>query len=271
VFKFKFLLRESFPFYLLALLTAVANVLPILFLAARSGHAEVGFYNAGYKMIVPLQMLFLTFMTTLYPGLSQTAITNTERFMTIIRNAFLGLTLLLSIMATFLTLLRREIIFFLFGPVYNPAANTMAFQSWYAVFMAIFGLIGVSLAARDRQKCLAKLSSCYALLATPILWWGSRYGAAGLAMSMLFVAFLNMTYHWVVFHKSLPFQMPVCFVLTLFAIVGISMLVAWSVPQVWPWSLRTILYLIFVGALLIFFLSLQSTIKGSMLSEKPTL
>ncbi len=62
---------QSLPFYWLALVTAATGQLPILFLAERSGTAEVGLYNVGYRLISPLQMALTTALMALYPQTAQ--------------------------------------------------------------------------------------------------------------------------------------------------------------------------------------------------------
>jgi O-antigen/teichoic acid export membrane protein len=243
------LLQHSLPFYWLALLTATTNQLPILFLAERSGQAEVGLYNVGFRLIAPMQMLIMTALTALYPGLSQAAVSNNEQFMRTIRRALLGITLIGTIGALAISLLRQEVVLLLFGTAYGSAADAMAFQSWYSVWLAIYSLLGTSLAATDKQRWLAWLSTCYALLAVPILWWGAGHGATGLAATMVGAAVINMPYHWVIFQRSLPCPLTTSFTLSLITILGGGITIAWLIPPTLHFLWRLALLIVLLALL----------------------
>lgn len=251
--RLSFLLRQSLPFYWLAVLTATTNQVPILFLAERSGQAEVGFYNAGFRLISPMQMLIMTALNALYPGLSQAAVSNNRQFMRLIQRVLLGITLIGTVGALSISLLRQEVVLLLFGPAYSFAADAMAFQCWYSVWLAIYSVIGISLAATDKQRWLAWLSTCYALLSVPILWLGAGYGATGLAGAMVGAAVINIPYHWMTFQRSLPCPLTPSFTLSLAMVLGGGFTVAWLIPQslhlLWRLALLTVLVALLVAAI----------------------
>ena len=237
----RFLLSQSLPLYWLALLTAATNELPIVFLAGRSGQAEVGLYNAGSKLISPMLLVIMTALAALYPGLSLAGVADGSRFLRTIRLSLLSISLFGAAGATTISFLRQELVLLLFGPAYQLTADAMAFQCWFTVLMAIYSLIGTTLAARDRQKWLAFLSSVYTVLSLPILWFGAGYGATGLATAILLGAILNLPYHWAAFQRSLPQPLSTPFALAVLLILGTGMILGWAVPQTWPWSTRALL------------------------------
>jgi O-antigen/teichoic acid export membrane protein len=245
-------LAQGLPFYWLAILTAATTQLPLLFLAERSGQTEVGLYNAGFRIVFPLQLLLEAALTSLYPGLAQAATADPERFQSTVRRALVGLTLLGVAGATTVSLMRGELVRVLFGGAFRSAANAIAMQCWCVMLYCILSLVGTSLAASDRQKQLAMLSTAYVLVATPVLWLGAGFGASGLAAASLVAAAVNMTYHWVVFEKSLPYRLPVSFLLRLLLTMGLGVAFASSIPQEWPPVLRlSLALLVFVGCLAI--------------------
>jgi O-antigen/teichoic acid export membrane protein len=246
----KSLLQQSLPFYWLSILTAATTQLPILFLAGRSGQAEVGLFNAGYRLINPLLLLVTTALTSLYPGLARAGASNDEWFMLTVRRAFWGINLLGTVGFLVVSLLRKEIILCLFGVAYKAAADAMAFQCWYCLLFANFALIGNVLAARDRQRWLAGLSTCYVLLSTPILWWGAGHGATGLAVAMLGAAGINMSYHWIVFQRILPWPLSLSFAFRAALTLGGGIAAAWAIPQSWPWLGRLVLSVVALAATL---------------------
>jgi len=244
------LVGQSAPFYWLALLTAATGQLPILLLAQRSGPAQVGLYNAGYRMVSPLQMASATALAALYPALSrQSGKSDDEQFMATVHGALLGITLLGTGGALVISILRTEIVGILFGQAYRATADALAFQCWYVVLLAIFTLIGTELAARDRQKWLAGLSTAYTLIALPILWLGAGTGATGLAIAMVVAGLVNMTYHWVVFQRSLPRPVSGLFTLRLVLIAGAGMLLALTIPQAWALWTRALVSLLVLAAI----------------------
>jgi len=232
------MIQQFIPFYWLALVGTVSIQLPILFLADRSGHSAVGLFNVGYKLLMPIQMLSNTLMTSLYPGLSQNGIKDGEHFMLVIRQVLLGIIIIGTAMATFISLFRSEIILIFFGNKYTPSADVIAFLCWHTIFLAIFHLIGISLAARDKQNWLAALSTCSALVSAPILWVGSGHGAVGLAIALLSTSALNIIYHLVIFNRSLPYRLPLFFFLKLFAAFAGGMIITFCTSQSLFWFIR---------------------------------
>lgn len=239
---FKFLVRNGLPFYWLAILTAASNQLPILFLAQRSGLAEVGFFNAGMKIARPMHMMIMTLMLSLYPGLCRTTLADPAYFMVIVRRSLLGIIFIGTLIASFVIIFRYEIVVLLFGQDFRGTGSTVVFQLWYVTLMAIFNLIGMTLAASDRQSWLAKLSTLYALVAVPLLWIGSGYGATGVAAAMLVAAILNMTYHWILFQKTLPEPLKLLFGVMVFGIPGSALLVSTLIPVASSLKLRLFLF-----------------------------
>jgi PST family polysaccharide transporter len=198
------MLRNGLPFYWLSILTAATNLLPILFLAERSGESQVGLYNVGYRLIGPMQMVMGTALAVIYPSLSQVSLNNGPKLFQVVRSALYGMTLLGTACATCVTLFRYDVVDLLFGSAYRLSADALAFQVWYGVLFSLLSLMGTVLAAMDRQLLLAGLSTCYAIVSLPILWWGAGHGATGLAMAIVSGAVVNFSYHWVIFQRALP-------------------------------------------------------------------
>lgn len=230
---------QSLPFYWLSILTAATSLLPLIFLSERSGQAELGLYNVGFRLVNPMQMFMLTALTALYPGLSQSGVNDSRRFMVTLQRALLGITVIGTTGALVISVLRNELVVLLFGAPYRQAADTMAFLCWYTVLQAIYSLIGTTLAARDKQRKLAALATCYAVTAFPLLWLGAGNGSSGLAAAGLVAAVLNMGYHWVVFQRSLPEAIPMRSALLSMTVLVGGMATSWIIPQELPLLWRT--------------------------------
>ncbi len=225
------LVLDSLPFYWLALMTMVQNLLPILVLAERSNSAQVGLYNAGFRLLHPLQLIMGTGLSALYPYLSRARAHDPARYMRTITIAFKMIVIAGSGFALAISLVRFEVVELLFGSAYSGSADAMAFQCWYSVLFGILCLLGTSLAACDKQRWLALLTTAYTLVALPLIWIGTAHGATGLAAGLLAGAAINLVYHWIVFQKSLPNRMDPGVVGRSFILLAGAIGASWLIPK----------------------------------------
>lgn len=260
------LMRAGLPFYWLALLTAATNQVPVLLLGARSGPAEVGLYNAGYRLTFPLQVMISGAMTALYPGLAQLSQQNNDHFRSTVCRAALGLALLGSAGALTVSLLRSELVMVIFGSSYSVTADAIAFQVWYTVIYSLHVLVGTVLAASDRQAWLATLSSGYAAFSLPILWWSAANAATGLALGILFAAVVSIFIHWAVLMRLVPDRrLLVVSMVILVSLLGAGLL-AWRIPQTSPFFIRGGIALGFAACLVV--LALREHTRHLLPSQK---
>jgi PST family polysaccharide transporter len=248
------LLAASLPFFWFELMSTADNLLPVLILAARSGEAELGLYNAGFRLVYPITTLIFSALLALYPSLSRDGTGDSAAFMQTVRRALMGIIVAATMLAVGVSLLRYEVVLLLFGADFRGAADAMAFQCWFIVLFSIFSVMGTVFAARDKQGWMAWLATTYTAVAAPLIWWGAGHGATGLASATLLAAVLNMTYHWAVFQRSLPEPLPTRFGLSGLAIVLGGMAITLLVPATWPFLARLVLAagfvsLVFLGAL----------------------
>ena len=90
----------------------------------------------------------------------------------------------------------------------------------------IFCKIGTVLNSFDKQKILAILSIIYGVLCLSVFFYGSRFGAIGLAWAFVISAYINMTYHWVVFRNILTPGITVIYTVKLFSVLIVASLVS---------------------------------------------
>lgn len=224
------LIIDSLPFYWLALMTMVQNQLPVLILAARSNSEQVGLFNVGFRLLIPLQLLVMTGLSVLYPYLSQAKIQNAAQYMQAIERALKMIIVIGGSCAFLVSLLRMEVVYILFGAKYAGSSNAMAYQCWFTVFYAILCLIGTSLGASDKQRWLAALTTVYTIIAFPIVWFGTAYGATGLAAGMAVAAAINLSYHLYFFIKSLPGKLHPRILVRSILILISAILFSWLIP-----------------------------------------
>jgi len=246
------LVVDSLPFYWLALMTMVQNQLPILVLAERSNSTQVGLFNAGFRLLNPLQLLMGTGLSALYPYLSRARAHDTVRYMRTVELAFRMIAVVGGGAALAISLVRFEIVELLFGSAYAPSADAMAFQCWFTVLFAVLSLLGTSLAACDKQRWLALLTTAYTIVALPLVWIGTARGATGLAAAMVAGAAINLVYHWIVFQKSLPGRIAPGVVLRSFALLGGAMASSWLFSRAFIAPVRILMAISILGLLLKF-------------------
>ena len=197
------LTKESFPFYLLAVLTLFSTQWPVIFLAEHSGTTEVAYYNTANKIIAPTSLMLSTLMSAFFPNLAKEYIADKKRFISKVNSMFKFLIVGGVFCAVSLALFRDELVLLFFGTEYQSTGNVLLSQCWYLVFHAIFALMGNVLAAARKEKLLATLAFLYALVNTTIFWNASYYGAQILSYGLIIGCIINLSYHYYLFYKNI--------------------------------------------------------------------
>lgn len=225
------LITASLPFYWMMLLETVQGGLPVLILAQRSIPEQVGLFNIGFRLLRPLQLLFLTNITVLYPYLSKAKQKNPAQYMRAMERA-LKITLVIGGACAFLvSLLRKEVVYLLFGEKYAGSADAVAYQCWYTVLWAIVMLIGTSLLASDRQHLWAVLTTIFTIFTLPIIWFGAGHGATVLAAWKAVGVAITLIFIWPFFKKSLPSGFLSRDVMYSSIVLSIAILCSWLTPS----------------------------------------
>lgn len=225
------LIITSLPFYWLLLLETMQADLSVLILAQRSSPEQVGLFNIGFRLLRPLRLLFLTNISVLYPYLSRVKEENPAQYMRAIERV-LKITLIAGGLSAFLiSLLRTEVVRFLFGEKYIGSADALAYQCWYINLWAIMILIGTSLLASDRQRLWAVLTTVYTIFMLPIVWFTAAHGATVLASGIAVAIAANLIFIWPFFKKSLPGKFQSRDVIRSFVVLGIAILCSWLIPD----------------------------------------
>jgi O-antigen/teichoic acid export membrane protein len=217
----KLLIRQSNFYFILALFTSIQSQIPILLLQFNSHIDQIGLFNLGNRILSPLQMMLSMLLTALFPMLSRLAIDNKPLFAQRIKSLLNIITLTGIWGSLCFSLFSKDIVKLLYGNAYITTANVILVQCWFTVLFAIFCTIGTVLSALDKQKLLATLSIFYGVIASPIFYFGTRYGAIGLAWSFVIAAFLNMTYHWIIFRNLLEKRLSIKYSIIMFSSIGV--------------------------------------------------
>jgi O-antigen/teichoic acid export membrane protein len=226
----KSIIKQSNYFFILAIFTGLQNQVPILMLNQTSKLDQVGIFNLGNRILSPMQMALGMALTSLYPSLSRLALVNKELFTKRIKN-LLNLLMIAGVWGCIcFTLFSKEVVLLLYGKAYVDSAKVILIQCWFTMLYAIFCTIGTVLSSFDKQRQLAILSMIYGILSLPIFWFGAKNGAIGLAWAFVIAAYLNMTYHWIVFKNILSPYLNFGYSLKLFSIIIISTICSLFIP-----------------------------------------
>ncbi len=217
----KILIRQSNFYFILAVFSSVQSQVPILLLQFNSSIEQIGLFNLGNRILSPLQMMLSMLLTALFPMLARLAVDNKPLFAERVKS-LLNIIILTGIWGSLcFALFSFDIVRLLYGKAYVTSANVILIQCWFTVLFAIFCTIGTVLSALDKQVLLAKLSIIYGVLAAPFFYFGTKYGATGLAWAFVVAGFVNMTYHWIIFRKLLENRISIVYSFSIFILIGI--------------------------------------------------
>lgn len=220
------IVKESIPFYMLAICTVFTTQFPVIYLSNYSGNQEVAYFNTANKLMVPMTITINTLLASIYPKLAQEAKCSIKKLADRFKTMTCAFLLFGGYCCMSIAFFCCEFVTFLYGENYLGAADVMVYQCWYLVYNAIFCLIGYSLAAMKRDKGLAILSLCFALVNTPIFWILSHYGALPLSYGFVLGAIINMIYHIIYLNKTLCNQLSRHFIYKLFGFFIIGLLLS---------------------------------------------
>jgi len=226
--NFKSIILQSNYYFVLAIFTAFQNQVPVLLLDHNSTLEQVGIFNLGYRILLPLQMVMGVALTALFPSFSRLASANKELFATRVRN-LLNLVLLIGVWGCLcFTLFSKEVVIILYGKAYIESVQVILIQCWYTLLYSIFCTVGTVLSAFDKQRALVIITIVCSFIALPFYLIGTRYGAIGLAYAFVVSGFVNLTIPWRELKKSLnpylDYSYSLKFILILFATAGLSIL-----------------------------------------------
>lgn len=221
-----FFVKQSNYYFVLSVFTALQTQVPILLLNHNSSYDQVGIFNLGNRILSPLQMVIMTALTALYPSFSRLAITDKVLFSKRVK-ILLNILVIIGIWGCLcFTLFSREVVLLLYGKEYLDSVKVILTQCWFTLLFGIFCTIGTVLNSFDKQRVLAILSIVYGVLCLPVFYFGSKYGAIGLAWAFVISAYINMTYHWIVFRNILSPGITFIYTLKLFSVLIVASLIS---------------------------------------------
>jgi O-antigen/teichoic acid export membrane protein len=160
----KKLIRSSLPFALTSLaLTYNFNVDAVI-LGFFRGEAEVGWYNAAYRLIFNLLALLSGFLVALTPSLAREFVTDPARVRGWVRSSIQWMALFSLPVAVGLSVLAPRVVALLYGSDYVPAGQALAFLSWDVPPLLFVAFCGNVTAAVGLERPAVRVYLAAALL-----------------------------------------------------------------------------------------------------------
>jgi O-antigen/teichoic acid export membrane protein len=199
----KALIGQSWPYFVLVVLNLPYTYLTNNFLDINSTKTEIGFFNLTQKMMSPISLVITFSLSALFPNLSKLWMDDQEKFKRII-NQTTKLFFLMALVLCFLyTSFAEDIVKLFFNTKYYAIIKISQMQVWYVFLMGINSLIGTIWGATNNEKMLVKSSIINVIIAFPILYFSSKYGALGLSYGYVLSFAIFEIYLWIDFKKSI--------------------------------------------------------------------
>jgi len=225
----KSLMKESWPFFSLALLMLPINYFSNNFLDINSTQEELGYFNLAQKLTLPITLLMGFALSAIFPNFSSLWAKDKDKFYRII-TAGMKYFMLVTLILTFLfTLFARELVEILFNEGYLPAIKVCQLQIWFVFLMSINNLIGTIWASTNKEKLILKTAVINAIISIPALFWGSKFGALGLSYGYVISFAISEIYIWIVFIRSENIKIKGATIIWIFA--SLLFIISYFLPQ----------------------------------------
>lgn len=198
----KNVIKESWPYFAMMLIMLPFTKFSNNFLDINSTIEQVGYFNLSERFTGPVSIVLDLALTAIFPNLSALWVSNQLQFKSIIQKSFQFYMLLGMVLCFLFTLFAGEILGLLFSDRYAPAVIVCQMQIWYFFLTSVDSLIGTILGATNNEKKILQLAIVNSCISTPILFWGSTFGALGLATAFVCTFAMFQFYLWYIFKKT---------------------------------------------------------------------
>lgn len=128
-------IKEALPFGLTSYFIMIYLMIDSVMLSFMQGDEIVGWYNAGYRLILALTFIPISFHTALFPAMSQLYINSQNSLKHLHENFFKYMIILAVPIAVGTTLLADRIVILIFGSGYLPSIIVIKILIWSLVFI----------------------------------------------------------------------------------------------------------------------------------------
>ncbi|MGZ4159226.1 MAG: lipid II flippase MurJ, partial [Neobacillus sp.] len=142
-------------------------------------------------------------MSALFPNISSLWVNDPQKFERFLSKGIQFFMVSALLLCFIFTLFAGEVITLLFKKSYAPVIQVAQLQIWYVFLLGVNSLIGTIWGATNNERKFIKSTFINVLIAAPLLYWGSKYGAFGLSFGYVVSFALFEIYLWRDFKKSI--------------------------------------------------------------------
>lgn len=150
----KEMLKESWPFALMAVFGMIYFRIDTVMLEMMKGSYAVGLYNAAHKLMEGLTFIPQMFTAALFPAFSNLYVTSREKLVLGYEKGFKILFIVALPVALGGTLLSKNIVLFMYGSDFAGSAAALQVLLWALFFVFLNFIIGTVLNSINRQRLL---------------------------------------------------------------------------------------------------------------------
>jgi O-antigen/teichoic acid export membrane protein len=186
--------------------SAFSDQIPVLLLNKQSGNTQVGYFAVGFRLIIPITLAISTGLRAVFPFLTKLYFEDKDEFDRKLVNGFGFVLIWGTLAATVLVTTSQLWIPFILGAAYLNAIPAFNILAWFGVGLCFDMILSTVLSSTYKQNILALITTIDFVVIFPLLYFGSRYGATGLANAKLIGMLLTIAYHIVVIVKLLKIK-----------------------------------------------------------------
>lgn len=189
------LVKESFPVGLATVFRGMYERVDVFILGARCNRAEVGIFNAPYRIVEQLIVIPNMIVRPAFPILSKLARTDPRKFNKVFCKLLLVFLLLAAVVSGALYLLAPLIVLKVFGPEFGESVAVMRWLSPMLFLMFPNSLLWFALIARGAQSSVTYgLAGTLVVNAVVDFFLVPHYGAVGACIGTLAAQFAFILY-----------------------------------------------------------------------------
>lgn len=188
----------SMPFLWMRVVGTFGEQIPILLLKGYSGAAEVGYYAVGNRFIMPITLAVTTGLRAVFPFMTKLFYENKEKFKARLIEGFTFIFIIGGTISALLSITSGIWLPLFFGKAYQKAIEAFNYQAWFGVLLCFDLLLSTVLSSTYRQKTLAIITTIDIFIVFPLLYFGTQYGAEGMAIAKLVGVLITTFYHIIV-------------------------------------------------------------------------
>lgn len=156
--------KETFPFGLAMFFVMIFYWIDSVMLSVMKGDAEVGWYNAAYRIVLVLPFIPQSLIAAIYPVTSMFYKTSTDSLRTSFEKSFKYLTIISVPIGVATTLIAKRIILPIYGEGYSNSILPLQILVWSSVFIFMSISFGNLFNSLNRQSIGTKITGVCALV-----------------------------------------------------------------------------------------------------------